>query len=32
MEDTIIIAKEGTSEITIKMGTIYYAYRQPPFF
>ena len=25
MEDTIMIAKEGTSKITIKMGTIYYA-------
>ena len=32
MEDTIMIAKEGTSKITIKMGTIYYAYRQSPFF
>ena len=30
MEDTIMIAKEGTSKITIKMGTIYYAYKQPP--
>ena len=25
-----MIAKEGTSKITIKMGTIYYAYKQPP--
>ena len=32
MEDTIVIAKEGTSKITIKMGAIYQNYRQPLFF
>ena len=32
MEVTIVIAKEGTSKITIKMGAIYQNYRQPPFF
>ena len=32
MEVTIVIAKEGTSKITIKMGAIYQNYRQPLFF
>lgn len=32
LEDTIVIAKEGTSKITIKMGAIYQNYRQPIFF
>ena len=32
MEVTIVIAKEGTSKITIKMGAIYQNYRQLLFF
>ena len=32
IEVTIVIAKEGTSKITIKMGAIYQNYRQPIFF